>query len=242
MSERGQTEVLGFIMVFAIIVSTIGLVFAGGFTGLADMRDVERVNNAQRAFEVLADNTEDITFRNAPSRATELKLAEATLTIADPIDIEVNVTGANGFNTTYDVRPIVFDADTGTEIVFSQGAVIRQQGDAGIVVHESTLQINDSRSVIPIVQTRLNGNDTVSGSTSVLIRMDWAQTSVDYSDTAGSRTVWLNLTTPRAGTWRDYLEAKTDVDTCVDAGDTVSCRFTTDRVYIVSVKIDAALE
>lgn len=242
MTDRGQTEVLGFVMVFAIIVSTIGLVFAGGYSGLADMRDVERVNNAQRAFEVLADNAEDITFRNAPSRATEIKLFEATLSIADPIEVEVNVTGSSGFNTTYEVRPVVFDADTGTEIVFAQGAVIRQQGDDGVVIHESTLQLNDSRSVVPIIQTRLDGDDRVSGSTSVLIRMEWADTTVDYSDVSGSRTVWLNLTTPRSATWRQYLEDRPDVETCHITTDTVSCRFNTDRIYIVAVKINMALE
>ena len=242
MTDQGQSEVLGFILVFAIIVSTIGLVFATGFSGLADMRDVERVNNAQRAFEVLADNVEDLTFRNAPSRATEIKLAESTLEIADPIEVEVNATGTNGFNTTYDTRPIVFDADTGTEIVFSQGAVIRQQGNDGVVVHESTLLINDSRSVLPVVQTRLAGDDVVSGSTSVLIRMDRAETSVDYSDRSGSRTVWYNLTTPRAGIWEQHLTTRGDVDTCIVNNNNVSCRFTTDRIYIVSVKIDAALE
>lgn len=242
MLDRGQTEILGFIMVFAIIVSTIGLVYAGGFTGLTDMRDVERVNNAQRAFEVLADNIEDITFRNAPSRATEIKLAAAQLTVADPIEIEVNVTGAKGFSSTYDSLPIVFDADTGTKIVFSQGAVIRQQGDDGIVVHESTLQINDSRTVIPIIQTRLDGDGVVSGSTSVLIRMDSADTTVDYSNVSGDRTVWFNMTTPRATTWYQYLEPKADIDSCSLVSTTVSCKITTDRIYIVAVRIDVSLE
>jgi len=245
-TRRAQSETLGFVLVFAIMVSAIGLVYAGGFSGLADVRDVERVNNAQRAFEVLADNMEDITQRNAPSRATEIKLAGASLEIAEPIEIEVNVTesagGAVMFSKAYDVRPIVFDADTGTEIVYVQGAVIRQQGENGIVRHESTLLFNDSRTVIPIVQTRLDGTSSVGGSTTVLIRADHSVTRIDHTNTSESYTVWFNVTSSRAGTWHDYLEGKEDVDDCLLASDTASCKIdNTERVYLIAVKIDLAL-
>ena len=79
MLDRSQSDVLGFVFVFAIVVSTIGLVFATGFTGLQDARDFERVNNAERAFEVLRDNVGDMIYRGAPSRVTEIKLASASL-------------------------------------------------------------------------------------------------------------------------------------------------------------------
>lgn len=245
MTPRAQSETLGFVLVFAIVVSTIGLVYAGGFSGLADVRDAERLNNAERAFEVLADNMEDITQRNAPSRATEVKLAGANLEITEPIGVEVNVTelstGTVVFTGRYDLRPIVFDAGTGTEIVYVQGAVIRQQGESGIVGHESTLMFNGSRTVIPIVQTRLDGTASVGGSTTVLVRADHATTNLDHANTSDTYEVWFNLTSPRAGTWQDYLEDEGGVDSCRRSGDTVSCEIVTERVYVSTVKIDVAL-
>lgn len=239
MRDRAQSETLGFVLVFALIVSSIALVYATGLSGLQDVRDVERVTNAQRAFEVLADNMEDITQRSAPNRATEVKLAGSNLVISEAVTFQVNVVGQ--FNTTYQVRPVIYSADTGTEIVYVQGAVIRQQGTNGFVVHESTLLLNKSRTVIPIVQTRLSGTGSIGGSGTVLLRAETAQTLLPYSNSSHTNTVWVNMTSPRAGTWMDYLEDKPDT-TCQLNGDTASCSVETDHVHVIVFQIDLALE
>lgn len=241
MLDRAQTETLGFVLVFALITASIGLVYASGFTGLNEVREFESVNNAERAFEVFADNIEDISHRNAPSRSTEIKLAGAELRIAEPIQIEVNDTDS-GFNASYDIRPVIYDPDTGTELVYVQGSVIRVQGEGGVVVKEGTFIINQNRTVIPIIQTRLSGNAGVSGSRTVLIRADHSQTRLVEANDGISSTLWLNITSPRAAIWEDHLSTNYPVDSCTLAGDTVSCSIDTDRVYITLVQIDLSIE
>jgi len=242
MLDRAQTETLGFVLVFAIITASIGLVYASGFTGLNHVREFETVNNAERAFEVFADNMEDITHRNAPSRSTEVKLAGAQLTIADPIQIEVNDPDA-GFNVTYDVRPVIYDPGvrTGSEIVYAEGAVIRSQRDGGVVVSEGTLLLGRNRTVIPIVQTRLDGQGSVGGSTTVLIRATLAQTRLVYVNDTPSNQVWFNVTSPRAAIWRDHLTSAYGA-TCSMSGNTTSCYVTTDHVAVTQYQIDLGLE
>lgn len=242
MSDRGQTETLGFVLVFALITASIGLVYASGFTGLNEVREFEQVNNAERAFEVLADNIEDITHRNAPSRSTEIKLANAELRIADPIQIEINDPDSD-FNNSYDVRPVIYDPDTGTELVYVQGAVIRSQSSGGVVVMEGTFVIDENRTVIPVVQTRLAGDGSISGSTTILLRADSAGAILaQANDTAGNK-VWFNITSPRAATWRNHITATYDDATCEPvSGETVACHVTTDRVYVVVYQIDLSIE
>ena len=125
--DRGQSELIGFVLAFAIIVASIAIVFTAGFSSLQD-----------------------------------IKLSDARLFVDDPIEITVNVEG-EPFNATYELRPIVYDADTGTQIVYVQGAVLRDQRDGGVVMHESTLLLNESRTMIPMVQTRLSGTDGIAG-------------------------------------------------------------------------------
>ncbi len=79
MPDRGQTETLGFALIFALMISSVVITFTAGYAGLQDVRDIERTNNAERAFEVFADNIGDITQNSAPSRATEMKLSDARL-------------------------------------------------------------------------------------------------------------------------------------------------------------------
>lgn len=241
MRNRGQTETLGFVLVFAIITASIGIVYASGFAGLNEAREFEQVNNAERAFEVFADNIEDISHRNAPSRSTEIKLAGAELRIAEPIEMEVNDPDG-GFNASYELRPVIYDPDTDTEIVYAQGAVIRTQGEAGVVVKEGTFIIGENRTIIPILQTRLVGNGGVSGSRTVLIRADQSQTRLIHANDAGADPFWLNVTSPRANIWEEHLSSNYPAANCSISGDTVSCSIETDRLYLVLVQIDLAIE
>lgn len=242
MRSRGQSETLGFVLVFALIVTTIGVVYATGFTGLDNVREGEQINNAQRAFEVLADNIEDVAHRNAPSRSTEIRLAEAELRIAEAIQLEVNDPDSD-FNVTWDLRPVIYDAGTGTEIVYSQGAVIRSQQSGGIVITEGTFVIGENRSLFPVIQTRLTGTNSVSGSTTVLLRAEHSQTKVLYANRTESNKIWFNITSPRASSWRSHLTAAYDGVTCEPVSDdTVSCHVTTDRVYVSVYQIDLSIE
>lgn len=242
MPDRGQSETLGFVLTFALITASIGLVFATGFTGLNDVREFEQVNNAERAFEVLADNMEDITHRNAPSRSTEIKLADARLRIASAIEIEVNDPDSQ-FNNTYQLRPVIYDADTGTDLVYVQGAVIRTERSGGLVATEGTFVIDTNRTVFPIIQTRASGSTAAGGTEAVLLRAKQSTTRLAYAnDTVGNK-IWFNVTSPRATIWRTHiLDAYDDADCLAVVGDTVACHVTTDRVYVVVTQVDLSIE
>jgi len=240
MGDRAQSDVLGFVFVFAIVVATIGLVFTAGFSGLQDVRDVERVNNAERAFEVLWDSIKDMTDRGAPSRATEITLSDASISFGETVRINVSQEGGT-FNTSQTIDPIVYDGDTGTEIVYAGGAVLRQQRAGGIVTHRPGFVLSAERTVIPIVETRRVGSGGIGGDGTVLVRTTTARRDVLYANDDGAVTLWVNITTPRAETWHDYLEDQDDV-TCEPVTDgTVACQLTTRRAYVTRISIDTTI-
>jgi hypothetical protein len=83
--RRAVSETLGFVFAFALIVTTTGIVFTVGQGGLQNAQDQERLNNAERAMDVLAQNMNDLNRRSAPSRATEIRLSEASIAYGDPV-------------------------------------------------------------------------------------------------------------------------------------------------------------
>lgn len=240
MADRGQTETLGFVLVFGLVVAVIGVTFATGFSGLQDVREVERLNNAERAFEVLADNLEDIVHRNAPRRATEIKVSDARLGFADPVTVDVSIDGAP-LNWTFQVDPLAYEAEAG-EIVYSTGAVLRHDGSgSGLVASESTFLLGANRTIVPIIQTRAGESSGVGGSTTVLIRTEVSDRRVLQFNGSGSTTVWLNATTPRAAAWRSHFSADADV-TCEPLVDqTVACQVTTDRLLVTLTRVDVEI-
>lgn len=238
MPDRGQTETLGFALVFALMISAVIITFTVGYAGLQDIRGAERVNNAERAFEVFADNVEDITLRGAPSRATEVKLADASLVAENSITIRV-ADPDHGFNQSYSVTPIVFEPDEPGQIIFEQGAVLRTRHGSGRMTHESTLVANTSRTVLPVVRTRLDSDSqaSIGGSGTVLIRTTHVDTKLLHSSDTSGNQVWFNISSPRAAEWASYLDGK-DAVSCSVGGGTASCAVTTDRVHMTLVRIN----
>lgn len=246
MGDRGVSDAIGFVLVFAIIVSTLSVVYVAGFRSLDDAREFERMNNAERAFDVLDDNVEDIVQRGAPSRATEVKLADAALMAGDPVTINVTVRRASDhdLNMSYEftLRPIVFEAGKSNAVVYSMAATFRESTGGTVMTNQPGMLLSDERVYLPIVQTRFRGGQELQGSLTALIRTSYSTSSVLVSNTTASDVV-INISTPRADAWRNYFQ-DSDVSTvdCPDStnNDTfVSCTLqSVDRTYVTRIAID----
>lgn len=244
MRDRGVSDIVGFVLVFAIIVATVGVVYATGMSGLQNVRDAERVDNAERAFDVLADNVDDITQRNAPGRATEIKLADARLYLGEPITVNVTgeqVNGNGAFAFEQEIQPIVYEAGTETEIVYVNGAVIRQNGRHGVMKEPPGILMRDSATMLPIVQTRSQATQSVAGSTTVLVRAEASATDVVVASETGRWNVRVNVTSTRADVWREYFENQ-GISCDLISRDTVSCEFETERVYLTLFRINVRIK
>lgn len=248
--DRAVSEVLGFALVFALVVSTVAIVSLGGLGTLQDARDAEQVNNAERAFDVLADNMNDISQERAPSRATEISLASAQVLIADPV--EVTFRGYAGpsspanFSETYDVSPIVYRADSSqTEVVYVAGAVFRTQPDGSLVLRRPAIRAAEGQVVVPLIQTRSRAVQSFSGGT-VRIRADRSQTALLVADDEGTfEEFYVNVTSPRADAWQTALEAYPEFDCSLDTSgpvDRASCvAEDPERVQVPLIRVDVEL-
>lgn len=239
MRDRGQSELVGFVFIFGLILLTISLVTATGFVGVQNARDHQRTTNAERAFTVLADNVDDVTRHGAPSRATEIKLADAKLSAEETTTVTISgerVSNADdNFTHTYAVHPIVYDAGTETEIAYSNGAVVRRDGRSAIMIREPDIVFTDDAVVVPIVRTYPVGNGETGGSTTVLVQARHADTEILRTDEA-EYEITLEVTSSRADAWERYFASDPATD-CSRDGDTVSCDVTTDRVSVTVERI-----
>lgn len=244
-SQRGVSETLGFVFIFAIIISMVGLVYASGISGLQDARDAERVENAGRAFDVLAHNIEDISHRGAPSRATEIKLADAQLGLRNPSIIEVtaHVQGDPDDNVSVEATadPIRYTVGGNESFVYENGAVIRQDGGASVMRREPATRITDADTVIPVIVTTGTEDSAIGGTTTVLVRTAQSSTEVAVANSSVKWDGWYNVTTKRTDAWEEYLSSFEATD-CSVSGETVSCEFETDRLYVTQYRISVTIE
>ena len=271
MADRGVSDLIGFILIFSLIAISVGTVYVVGFSGLQDARNAEQLTNTERAFDVLADNIDDIVRSDAPNRATEFRLYEADLAVGERTTLTVEIANVNAPNT-YSVTtyPLVYKPQrSSTTIRYLNGAVIRQDRGGALFLDDPTFVFrkntaDERTTIIPIIETRSGGRQAVGGTGTVLVRAQQAvaeplttrttpsnaNSDVDSDDTDNEYEVQLRIETSeaRAPIWRDYLNEEIEAaypnvnDPCsLSNPATVECTFPTERLYVTVTRIDIAL-
>lgn len=246
-NERGQSETLGFVFVFALITLSIGVVFTTGIAGLDDAREAEQVNNVERAFDVLADNIDDLDRHGVPSRATEVRVGGGVLRIGEPVTFTLNATDSSdpdrNVTLSTDVRPIVYEADDGTEIVYVNGALIRNEGNA-IVLTEPDWMVTDEHAVVPMIATYGSRSAVGDGATVLVVTELRSQSVARQLTTDDSGTAEVNITveSSRADAWESYFQQEGFEHVRGTPGDgNITYQFETDAIYAPQTSIEVDL-
>lgn len=208
MTDKAVSEIIGFIIVFGIVVTSIGIVYSNAVPQLQDSREIENIQNSQRAFSVLQNNINDVAVRQAPSRSTQIRLQGSTIELRPAGEGYINVTvepvsGSDfSINTTY--RPIVYTNTNDLRIVYENGAVFRSVRDGGSgMSYKPNWRINEDEVVLPIINTK--GNRVSAGGTStILLRAENAGTETNVTESVDSINVTVK--SPRADGWELYMQ------------------------------------
>jgi len=235
---RGATEIIGFVLVFSLVVGTIAMVYVGGLSALDESREAERVTNAERAFDVMANNFQQMGRGKAPNRATEIKLAEAQLATVDAQRfISINTssmdTGAKATSV-----PIRYSAGGDTSIVYENGAIIRVDRNGAVMKKDPDFLFSDEVVVVRYIALRGSGQ-AVGGSTVALVRAERQDDGV-IEDRGASTNVTVKIRThpDRADVWEDYFRSEVEEE----MGTTPTCSQSTvnsDTVEVTCYGFDA---
>lgn len=249
-NQRAVSEVLGYALVFALVISTVAIVTVSGFGQLEETRNTEQLNNAERAFDLFSTNMDDITKRGAPSRSTEIRLADAKLDVANPITVSFrgvdNDKPSNNFSESYEVWPVIYTSESSDSmIVYSGGAVFRSDGRNGIAVKDPSIVAENGRIVIPLVQTRSDNVQSIGGSTTrIRATRSGSPELVASDDDSTYDKVYMNVTSQRATLWKQMLDDYEGFNcNMTGTSDRISCVTETspDRLHISLVKVDIEL-
>ncbi|GAD53881.1 hypothetical protein MBEHAL_2641 [Halarchaeum acidiphilum MH1-52-1] len=215
-----MSDVVGFVLVFSLILATVGMVYTAGFSGLQNARNTERVANAEKAFEALQSNGQDVVHRGAPSRVTVIKLSDAQLGPGDPVTINVSGETPGEAPVTATVRPLVYSSGD-SRLVYVDGAVIRSSSRGAAMLSEPSLLHGGSRTLVPIVETHFPQEGSVAGQTRARVRMTVPRSERSRTTTvvgAADGPVHVNLTSTQPKPWLDAWARYLDDEPGVDCG------------------------
>jgi hypothetical protein len=238
--DRGQSELVGYALIFSVVVLMIALVGTAGFVGLDNAQDFQRTTNAEQGFTAFANNVDDILRRGAPSRTTEIRLADASLSLEQTTELTIMVDNGTTANTTVQIHSLVYDSGSGTRISYSSGAVIRQDERRSVMVRQPNVVLKNETVILPVIHTVAADNGTVGGTTGAEVETQSAGSEVVANDSV--ENVTIKTTSPHPDAWYRYLETETAANCNVPVNETVRCDVEPDQVYIAVERVDVRLQ
>lgn len=240
---RGLSDVLGYVIIFSIVVLSITLLVLSGMASLEETREDERIANAERAFDVIADNMQSLYERNAPSRATEIDLGESEIFYANNVSITVLDEGGDGeVLASTQLRPIELRVSSDESLVYEGGAVFRAGEEGGVMLREPPFLLDSQRVHVPLIQTTAPAIES-AGSTTILLRGE-STDRITHVTGDSHDDIAIEIASPRYEIWEGHLERSESMTcTTTDESETVQCvtEDSHDTVFVTEQRIELSL-
>jgi len=246
--DRGVSEVVGYVLVISLVITTVGVISVSGIGVLQDAREAEQIENAKRAFDLLADNMEDVYREGAPSRSTEIQLGSAQLVAQQTTTLNVSY-----LNSTNDrvfrqlqLSSITYRGDSNQRLVYDGGAVFRfsEPDSTGVVLRQPPFVVTDDRAVFSVPRPTTGATTAVSGSTALVRATQTSQRTLVRS-AQNNDNIWVNITSPHWRAWQTSLDNRQNIacDPPNSGGNTLRCELTVEPAvfYLAETQIRVSL-
>lgn len=154
--DRGVSEVLAFVLVFGIILTSVAILSVTGFQAMDSYQESEQQRNADRAMQTLADNFNDVLrYDGLEERYGELTVRGGTVTVDGDGGPVLEIEDGNG-NTHLDEFDQFDDSitlgsltyESGSETISYEGGAVTRETDSGggLVVSDPQFRYNEHDS------------------------------------------------------------------------------------------------
>jgi len=149
--ERGVSDLLGFVLMFGILITSITLVMTLGFTQLTDVQESEELKSSRSGMLELAESFEYIKQQTAITRRAGLSLrSESVQFKKSGLAVHVNDTDSTTPNTTIQTQPWALMYETGENTIVYEGGglfFLPAESTVGIVDKKPSVSCNPDRGI-----------------------------------------------------------------------------------------------
>ncbi|WP_436347610.1 DUF7289 family protein [Natronorubrum sp. FCH18a] len=155
--DRGVSEVIAFVLVFGMILVSVGLLYSVGFQAMHDYQENEQLTNAERAMDALSDNLNDVLrYSGVDQRYGEISMRDGTVTTSgDGTEIEIKIGDDDlaerddrFLNFTNDENSINLGEfryhDGGDSVAYEGGGLVRADETGSAVLKQPRITCNEN--------------------------------------------------------------------------------------------------
>lgn len=169
--DLGVSETIGYIIIFGITITGIGLVTLYGYPALVNAQADANIRNMERNMIVLQSDVNSLVYKSVPYKETTMQVSGGVLSV-DPIITNFMIKeGDDNPLITYPdptkqgTGAIQFISDTGeVSIALQNGAVVKHQSDGSVMLSKPRWFIDTNPStmeetfVITLIQVDTSGS------------------------------------------------------------------------------------
>jgi hypothetical protein len=206
--DRGASNVIGHVLLFAVVTLSVTAVFVGAVSDVQDRRDAATFSTTTSDVTRFADAVEAVHTGSSPGAETSVSLGGAQLSPDDTLTVTVEVDSGSG-TTARSIRstPVVVETSDGRRVLYAAGVVHQSvPGGSGVVERDAPVTVVKGQVVIELVNVTMRDTETVAGSEAVLSG-DAERRVTTFTTGEGSETVTVTVAGPGADAWRDSLRS-----------------------------------
>lgn len=154
-TDRGVSEVVGFVVVFGIIIGSVGILYMTGFGAMDDFRENQQQRNADYALDALAENVNDLLQNDGiQQRSGELSLRKGTIetpnsTVVSAVRVDgTDVLGQHLADEGLSNMGAFTYEYEGTTVAYQGGAVTKVTDSGELAVRAPPMQCIDGETAV----------------------------------------------------------------------------------------------
>ena len=216
--EWAVSETVGFVIIFGIIMTGIGIVTLYGYPALLEQQSNANIRNMEKSLIILQSDVNALTFKNVPYKETIMQASGGVLSVEKPpIPSVDNSFSIRIINTTLDESitfpsgAIKFVSDSADiSILLQNGAVVKWQSEGSVMLSNprwfiDTAPDGNKTMVITLIQVNSTESLAKSGICNVQLTGNTTHYS-EYPITSNKYTVKIKPPIEYTKAWTNYFD------------------------------------
>jgi FlaG/FlaF family flagellin (archaellin) len=204
--DRAVSESLGYILLFAITVTAIGIILMLGYPVLNNQKSQDNFQNMQQSFSIIQSNINQVALEQTPVMTTMLHMQGGTFGINSTAGfLQIPEVGYDNFTGQ---MYFLSDNDLMDNLSIEDGGVWEASDNYFQVISEPRIYIAPRSNTLVLNIIRMTNSTGIianSGSGSINVEAMYDNTSVYTYPLQSSITFMLNTSYPIA--WGEYLNS-----------------------------------
>lgn len=204
--DKGVSEVVGYLLVFSIVVTIVSVVYAAGMPVVEKTKDTSAVQSMETVFLTLQSNMKKVALAQSPVRTMKLNLIKGSVSANETAgDITVTV---GGNDQTIQFGNIEYTLGT-RKIVYENGAVIESTSGGSIIASDPPIFFTNDSGNAQVFISVINVSGTFSAGGGVAeMKMGPYNATRDtyvYNSSSPVNSVNISIESSYAHAWSLFL-------------------------------------